>query len=74
MTGGKQSYDVASVKGTVNPQVLAARLASEGQWSWAQSLPGPCVALVPLLMAFRVDQPLLHCRHRHSCRHLKQPS
>ena len=30
------------VKGAVNPQLLAARLASDGQWSWAQGLPGPC--------------------------------
>ena len=30
------------VKGTVNLPLLAARLASDGQWSWAQGLPGPC--------------------------------
>ena len=26
----------------VNPLLLAAWLASDGQWSWAQGLPGPC--------------------------------
>ena len=30
------------VKGAVNPPLLAAWLASDGQWSWAQGLPGPC--------------------------------
>ena len=40
-------------------QLLAARLVSEGQWSWEQGLTGPCVALVPLLMALQLEQPLL---------------
>ena len=30
------------VKGAVNPLLLAAWLASDGQWLWAQGLPGPC--------------------------------
>ena len=30
------------VKGAVNLPLLAAWLASDGQWSWAQGLPGPC--------------------------------
>ena len=30
------------VKGAVNPPLLAAWLARDGQWSWAPGLPGPC--------------------------------
>ena len=30
------------MKGSVNPPLLAAQLASNGQWSWVQGLPGPC--------------------------------
>ena len=61
LTGGRSSSEVASVqrKAPQNRSCLPPGLVSEGQWSWAQGLTGPCVALVPPLMALQLDQPLL---------------